>query len=80
MDGGDPREIERAAHRVKGSLLVMAAGPAAEVALALEALGRSGETADAGSTLARLEQEIDRLMPEMAKLADGDQLDPYGER
>ncbi len=74
------RDIEKCAHRVKGSLLVMAAGPAADAALELELLGRQGKLTGTAGVLALLEQEIERLMPEMESLADGNQLAPYGQR
>ncbi len=66
---GDVGRIERASHRLKGTLLTFGAGPAAEAALALESLGRSGEVSGAEPALAALEAELERLRPELAELS-----------
>jgi CheY-like chemotaxis protein/HPt (histidine-containing phosphotransfer) domain-containing protein len=69
LEAGNPQAIERAAHRLKGSLLVFGAAPAAGAALALESLGRSGKLEEASPALAALERELERLRPEIAALA-----------
>jgi two-component system, sensor histidine kinase and response regulator len=57
----DARELARAAHTIKGSLLSIAARPAADAALRLEMLARSGNLASADAALADLQRELQRL-------------------
>ena len=47
----DARELARAAHTIKGSLLSIAARPAADAALRLEMLARSGNLSSADAAL-----------------------------
>jgi HPt (histidine-containing phosphotransfer) domain-containing protein len=61
VEAEDAHRIERAAHSLKGALLNIAAGPAAERALELEHLGREGRIADCADVLARLESKISEL-------------------
>ncbi|ANM31119.1 hypothetical protein ABI59_18390 [Acidobacteria bacterium Mor1] len=68
VTSGDAGTVERTAHRLKGSLVAIAAQPAADEALRLETLGRQGEVASASQVLSCLEQEIDRLMPEIRQV------------
>jgi HPt (histidine-containing phosphotransfer) domain-containing protein len=65
----DARRVERAAHRLRGSLGTLAALPAEDVALELETLGRTGNLGPAAERYAVLDQEITRLEPELAALA-----------
>jgi CheY-like chemotaxis protein len=67
----DAAEIQRAAHRLKGSvgLLSTTAGRAArDVAERLEEAGRAGDVERAGQVLAQLEQALARLEPELDAL------------
>jgi HPt (histidine-containing phosphotransfer) domain-containing protein len=66
---GNAIGIERAAHKLKGSVGNFAAPPAFEAALKLEVLGRDGRLSEAGPAYAELEMEINRLKPAMASLS-----------
>ena len=68
LASGDAEEIARAAHRLKGALLTLGAGPAADVALQLERMGREGDLAQAETTVEALRRELDRLEPELTAL------------
>jgi PAS domain S-box-containing protein len=65
VDGRDAPALERAAHKLRGSLNALAARPVAELAQALEQLGRSGDLAGAEATRSQLEQAIAALMDQM---------------
>ena len=58
-------ELNRTAHRLKGSVSVFGADATAEAALALEGMGRSGDLTNAKQGVWELEQEIGRLQPEL---------------
>lgn len=60
--GGDVRALERNAHGLKGALLSLAAGPAADVALAIETAARDGELDPVEALVERLDREVDRLV------------------
>lgn len=62
---GDTVQIERASHKLKGSLGALAATPAAHAALLLEQRGREGDLPGARTALEALEQELARLQPEL---------------
>lgn len=72
---GDAKGVQRAAHKLKGSLLVLAADPASEAAYRLETIGAEGSLDAAATALAALEREIERLQPELARLAESVPLD-----
>jgi response regulator RpfG family c-di-GMP phosphodiesterase len=61
-DADAPR-IMRTAHRLKGSVATLAAGPAAAAALRLETLGRNGTLDESESAFRILQTEIERLLP-----------------
>jgi HPt (histidine-containing phosphotransfer) domain-containing protein len=61
-DSGDAEGLERAAHRLVGSLVVFSATEAVEAARALEVLARTRTWAGADRRLADLETEVQRLM------------------
>jgi HPt (histidine-containing phosphotransfer) domain-containing protein len=69
LEGHDSKAVERAAHKLKGSLLVLAADPASEAAYRVEALGAQGALDQAAAALAALERELDRLRPALARIA-----------
>ena len=58
---GDAHALDRAAHSLKGSLAFFAAPAAVAPAVRLEAMGRSGDLAEARETLADLEREFASL-------------------
>ncbi len=67
MKSGDAEALNRAAHRLKGSVSVFGAEAMAEAAFALEQAGRSGDVAATGQRFCELEQEIARLHPALAE-------------
>jgi signal transduction histidine kinase/DNA-binding response OmpR family regulator len=58
---GDGKALERAAHRLKGSVSNFGASTATDLALKLEMMGRSRDLAGAGETVAGLGEELERL-------------------
>jgi signal transduction histidine kinase/DNA-binding response OmpR family regulator/HPt (histidine-containing phosphotransfer) domain-containing protein len=69
IDAGDGESLRKAAHRLKGSLALLAAGPAHDAAYRLELAGREGRLEDAEPTWEVLQREVSRLSSELA---------PYG--
>jgi CheY-like chemotaxis protein len=65
---GDGPALERAAHKLKGSLGNLGAVKAAAAAGRLEVLGRRGELATAGAAGAELERDVARLRSALAEL------------
>jgi len=61
----DAPAVQRAAHALKGALQNLSAGPCAEIALALEQVGRAGELKTADRMLLDLKEELDRLQAEL---------------
>jgi len=55
---GSATELEKASHKMKGSVLQFSAAQAAAAALELEQKGKSGSVAGAGAMLDRLREEI----------------------
>jgi signal transduction histidine kinase/CheY-like chemotaxis protein len=70
LNAGDGGAVERAAHKLKGSVGNFGAQPAFEAALKLEGLGREGRLSEAGLTLVELEREISRVKSEMLEMLD----------
>jgi len=65
------REVDRlrqAAHRLKGSLVSVAAGPAGAAAAAVEVAARQEDLAAAQAAIPALEREIERLRPVLREL------------
>jgi HPt (histidine-containing phosphotransfer) domain-containing protein len=65
----DAKTVERAAHRLKGSLGTLAAMAAHAAAFQLEAIGRSGDLTQADAAWKSLEHELTRLRPELERLS-----------
>ncbi|MGO8814364.1 MAG: response regulator [Terriglobia bacterium] len=65
---GDAREVERAAHKMKGSVSNFAASTAYDAALRLEVMGRSGHLEQAPEALVQLESALEDLKPVLADL------------
>ena len=57
----DGKALERAAHKLKGSMGSFGASRAAEAAQRLEIMGRNGEMVQSEEALADLEHEVGRL-------------------
>jgi HPt (histidine-containing phosphotransfer) domain-containing protein len=71
---GSPSDLEKASHKIKGSMLQFSAHAAAAIALQLEENGRIGSMAGTESLLQKLRQEIFELQQTLhAMLRDGAQ-------
>jgi signal transduction histidine kinase/CheY-like chemotaxis protein/HPt (histidine-containing phosphotransfer) domain-containing protein len=68
---GNGPALERAAHKLKGSLGNFAAHRALEIAGGLELMGRKAVLAGAESACKELEEELAGLGPALARLAEG---------
>lgn len=66
---GDGPAVQKAAHKLKGSLLVFELGEAAEIAYQVENAGEDGRMDEARGRLEELEREIDRVIPMVRDLA-----------
>jgi HPt (histidine-containing phosphotransfer) domain-containing protein len=55
---GSPSELEKASHKIKGSMLQFSANTAANIALQLENNGQAGSMAESGMLLKKLKKEI----------------------
>ena len=62
---GSAQEIRRSAHLLKGSVANFTETGATTAALALEIIGREERLQDAPGALARLEQELEALLPQL---------------
>jgi PAS domain S-box-containing protein len=67
---GDAKTLERAAHRLRGSLVSLSAKPAAEIAAALETMGRSVSLDAAEARVGDLERELARLDETLSDMVD----------
>jgi CheY-like chemotaxis protein len=65
---GDGRALERSAHALKGSVSNFGARTASDAAYSLEQMGRNGDFAKAPETFARLERQVDLLLPALEAL------------
>ena len=63
------RELEIAAHRLKGTFGALAAKPAADAARRLEDIARVGKLNQAGPPLDALKSELNRLEEELLAFA-----------
>jgi HPt (histidine-containing phosphotransfer) domain-containing protein len=72
IKNGLPSDLERASHKIKGSMLQFSAHAAADIALQLEQNGRIGSMAGTESLLQKLRQEISELQQTLrAMVRDG---------
>jgi CheY-like chemotaxis protein len=65
---GDTTTLRRVGHALKGALANLAAPTAASIAGELESMGTDGEIAEAAITLARLEEELARVIASLEGL------------
>src|SRR5690349_11418049 len=65
---GDQAGLEHQAHSLKGSVSTFGAQAAYDAAFLLEKLGRSGDMRGANQSLAKLEQALATLRPELEAL------------
>jgi len=63
------RDVHEVAHSLKGALATLGADAAAEAALQVERMGRAGDLATVAPAFAALERELERLQPELDRLA-----------
>lgn len=68
---GSPSELEKASHKIKGSMLQFSAQAAANIALQLEESGQAGSMAGTGVLLEKLRQEIDVLHQTLRAMLQG---------
>jgi histidine phosphotransfer protein HptB len=69
---GLPSDLEKASHKIKGSMLQFSAHAAANIALKLEESGRIGSMAGTANLLQNLRQEISELQQTLrAMVRDG---------
>jgi len=61
----------RAAHTLKGSVSVLGANALAAAAKDVEHLARAGDMAGAAAAVARVEEEVNRLLPVLEELVAG---------
>ncbi len=66
LPGKDVTVIERAAHRLRGSLSTLGAAQATEAAEAVEAIAGGDPGGDLAAAVRRLELEVERLTPQLA--------------
>lgn len=71
IDTGNAAEVRRGAHTIKGSVAVFGAGPAREVSLVLENIGRDARLEEADPAYNDLERELDRLIPAIQRAVKG---------
>lgn len=64
----NPEALQREAHKLKGAVGNLRAGPALEAAKELEEVAETGDFTEAGTTLETLEHEIDRLQSALVEL------------
>jgi PAS domain S-box-containing protein len=64
---GDPLMVERAAHRLRGSISLLGACDAARTAATLEKMGRGGNVAGGLSHCDRLEDQVRSLLAELGR-------------
>jgi two-component system, sensor histidine kinase and response regulator len=67
----DAQAVERTAHTLKGSSGNMGARKIEWLCARLQDIGASGDLASAPAVLARLEEELDRILPELVALSQG---------
>jgi two-component system, sensor histidine kinase and response regulator len=69
---GDGKALERAAHKLKGSMGCFGAGCASEAAMRLEIMGRNGEFIRTDEAVGDLDREVARLREELTTYARKD--------
>jgi two-component system sensor histidine kinase/response regulator len=65
LEARDTKLLERAAHSLRGSAGNLGAAATASAAAALEQFARDGDLKNAGESIAAIETEMARLLPEI---------------
>jgi HPt (histidine-containing phosphotransfer) domain-containing protein len=68
ISDGRPELLQKASHKLKGSLLQFSATGAADTAQSLELMGKSGSITDAGATADKLQREVATLMNSLRRM------------
>lgn len=68
LEGGDARAVVFAAHQLRSPLKIFGASRADELALEVERIGRTGTLSGAAAALAPLEEELARVLDDLAKV------------
>ncbi len=71
VERGDARALERAAHKLKGTVANFAAQAAYDAALSMEMMGREGHLEQAAEALQGLESALAELRPVLLNLSGG---------
>jgi CheY-like chemotaxis protein len=71
VERGDARALERAAHKLKGTVANFAARAAYDAALRMEVMGRAGHLEQAAEALQGLESTLEELKPALLELSGG---------
>ena len=70
LNGSDAQQVERAAHKLVGSLLVFGADEAVAAARSVEHSGRDGKLADARGQFPQLEREVHRVIAALDRVVN----------
>jgi PAS domain S-box-containing protein len=73
VERGDAGGLERAAHKLKGTVANFSARASYDAALRLEVMGREGHLEQAPESLGRLESALEELSPALLRLSGGAQ-------
>jgi len=71
VERGDAQGLERAAHKLKGTVANFSARTSYDAALRLEVMGRSGQLEQAREAVGQLESALEELKPVLLKLTGG---------
>jgi len=71
LERGDAQGLERAAHKLKGTVANFSARASYDAALRLEVMGREGHLEQAPESLGRLESALEELSPALLRLSGG---------
>jgi PAS domain S-box-containing protein len=71
VERGDAQGLERAAHKLKGTVANFSARTSYDAALRLEVMGRGGQLEQAREAVGRLESALEELKPVLLKLSGG---------
>ena len=71
VERGDAQGLERAAHKLKGTVANFSARASYDAALRLEVMGRGGHFEQAGEALGELDSALEELRPVLVKLSGG---------